>query len=135
MERQMGRRKRCVPLLIVHSTGDRLINVSAALKVQESWARSFAIETSRPSWSTSGTTKGTAWIHRRYQDADGADTLETLLLDHKEHGWYGGRDGKFGYADAPDVSEAIWRFFQSHTLASTSSGNRLFGHALTQRVA
>jgi poly(3-hydroxybutyrate) depolymerase len=123
MEQQMGRRKRCPPLLIVHSTGDHIVKVSAALKLQESWARSFTIVTSRPSWSKSGTTKGTAWVHRRYQDKDGAETLETMLLDHKEHGWYGGRDGQFGYPDAPDVSETIWRFFQANALDSTSSGD------------
>ena len=134
MEQQLGDRKRRTPLLIVHSTGDRIVNVSAALKVQESWARSFAIETSRPSWSKSGTTKGTAWVHRGYQYEDGADALETLLLDHSEHGWYGGRDGKHGYADAPDVSETIWRFFEANALDSKSSGNGLFSRALTQQV-
>jgi len=124
MERQMARRKRRVPLLIVHSTGDPVINVSAAEKLQQSWASSFAVEMSKPIWSRSGRTRGTAWVHKRFRCEDGSPLLETLLLDHQGHGWYGGRDGKFGFTDAPDVSKTIWRFFQANTLEPVSrAGN------------
>jgi poly(hydroxyalkanoate) depolymerase family esterase len=136
MEAQMGRKKRRVPLLIVHATGDRIINVNAAAKVQESWALSFGIETSRPAWSKSGTTRGTPWVHRRFKDENGRDSLSTFLLDHNEHGWYGGRDGKYGYADAPAVSETIWGFFQANPLDSESSaGGSLLRRPWPRRVA
>lgn len=117
MNEQMGKSKRLAPLMIVHSRSDRIIPVDAALKMRESWARSFALETT-PHWSKSGTTKGTAWEHERYTDRSGAHALEMLLLDHRDHGWYGGRDGKYGYADAPDVSAMIWRFFRRTALGS-----------------
>lgn len=136
MESQMGRRKRAVPLLIVHATGDRIINVNAATKVQDSWARSFTIETSRPSWSKTGTTRGTPWVHQRFKNEDGRDTLETFLLDHNEHGWYGGRDGKYGYADAPNISATIWEFFETNTLDSENTvGAGLWRRTLARRVA
>lgn len=122
MDEQMGRRKRLAPLMIIHSKGDRVISVNAAMRVRESWARSFAIETSSPSWSKSGTTKGTPWEHYRYTDEVGSNALETLLVDHDEHGWYGGRDGKYGYTDGPDVSAMIWRFFETNTLGAAGSG-------------
>ncbi len=126
MEAEMGNKKRQVPLMIVHAKRDRFISVKAATKVRESWAESFAIDTSEPSWSKSGSTNGTAWEHHRYTDGTDGNAIETLLLDHNEHGWYGGQEGKYGFTDTLDVSEMIWSFFASNRLNSASSTSGLF---------
>lgn len=121
MDREMGRKKRLAPLMIVHATGDRVVSVRAAERLRDSWAQSFAVDAARPSWSASGTTGGTTWRHQRYVDSTGQCAIETLLLDHDQHGWYGGSAGKYGFADAPDVSAKIWRFFEANTLNSATA--------------
>jgi poly(hydroxyalkanoate) depolymerase family esterase len=120
MDREMGRKKRLAPLMIVHATGDRVVSVRAAERLRDSWAESFAVDAARPSWSASGNTSGTPWQHRRYVDTAGQCAIETLLLDHDHHGWYGGAGGRYGFADAPDVSAKIWRFFEANTLNSAT---------------
>ena len=126
MDREMGRKKRLVPLMIVHATGDPVVSVRAAERLRDSWARSFAVEAGRPSWSGSGTTGGTAWWHQRYVDSAGQCAIETLLLDHNHHGWYGGRAGKYGLGDGPDVSAKIWRFFEANRLNSAAATQGLW---------
>lgn len=121
MDREMGRKKRLAPLMVVHATGDRVVSARAGERLRDSWAQSFAVQAARPSWSVSGTTGGTAWRHERYADAAGQCAIERLLLDHNHHGWYGGRAGKYGFADAPDVSAKIWRFFDANRLQSATA--------------
>jgi poly(hydroxyalkanoate) depolymerase family esterase len=135
MNERMGRKKRAVPLLIVHAKRDRIVNVEAAKKIRDSFARSFAVETSQPSWSESGTAKGTAWEHRRYADEAGRSAIEMLLLDHRGHGWYGGRSGKYGFANTPDVNAKIWQFFASTALSPASRLGSLLRRAGLQRAA
>jgi len=135
MNEQMGRKKRRVPLMIVHAKRDRVVSVHGAAKVRDSWARSFSIDTSRPVWSESGVSKGTGWEHRRYADELCESAVETLLLDHQGHGWYGGRGGKYGFSNAPDVSAKIWRFFEANALSSPSRFGGLLGISRPKRVA
>jgi poly(hydroxyalkanoate) depolymerase family esterase len=135
MAEEMGRKKRLIPLMIVHAKRDRVVSVREAAKVCDSWARSFSVDTSKPSWSESGITKGTAWEHRRYPREGGSSAIETLLLNHRGHGWYGGRNGKYGFVNAPDVSARIWQFFEANALSSASRVGGLFGRARSKRVA
>jgi poly(hydroxyalkanoate) depolymerase family esterase len=135
MREEMGRKKRLVPLMIVHAKRDRVVSVQEAAKLRDSWAKAFSVDTSTVSWSQSGITRGTAWAHRRYATELSRSAIETLLLDHRGHGWYGGRNGKYGFANAPDVSARIWQFFQSNALNSASHFQGLFGRTATRRVA
>jgi poly(3-hydroxybutyrate) depolymerase len=121
--------------MVVHATGDRIINVATASRVQESWAKSFPVEAAKPSWSKSSKTNGTSWEHRRYTDGSGNTALETVLLDHDEHGWYGGRDGKYGFSNAPDVSAMIWRFFASNPLTSAAETRGILRFFRSSRAA
>jgi poly(hydroxyalkanoate) depolymerase family esterase len=116
MDEEMGDKQRRVPLMVVHATRDRIVGIHEATKVRDSWARTCAVETSEPIWFESGTTEGTAWEHSRYVNGSGCSAVETLLLDHRGHGWYGGRSGKYGFASAPDISEKIWQFFAANSL-------------------
>ena len=45
---------------------------------------------------------------------EGVSTLDYLVLQGYEHGWYGGSPGPFSIPDAPDVSNMIWSFFARH---------------------
>jgi len=135
MNEEMGRRKRQLPLMIVHATGDRVINIEAAERIKESWEKSFELELSQSNPVKPRKTKGTAWEHRRYTSANGDAAVETVLLEHGEHGWYGGRDGKYGFADAPNVSALIWRFFEDNPLRSAADTRGILRFFKSTRAA
>jgi poly(hydroxyalkanoate) depolymerase family esterase len=122
MNETMGTRKRAIPLLIVHGKGDRMIDVAAATNLRDSWSRCFSVNTSKPVWADYGTNQGTSWEHFRYANEKSGGLIETFLLDHSQHGWYGGRDGRYGFSDAPNVSEKIWTFFDANRLKATERG-------------
>ncbi|HMB73207.1 MAG TPA: PHB depolymerase family esterase [Gammaproteobacteria bacterium] len=122
MDDAMGARKRQVPLLVVHAADDPVISSTAAEHIRDSWGLCFAIDTTSPVWSRSGEDRGTVWENRRYRCGDSGGLIETLLLDHSQHGWYGGRDGRYGFTDAPDVSRRVWAFLDANRLDVTGSG-------------
>ena len=136
MNETMGMQKRAVPLLIVHAKGDRLISARAAQNVRDSWSRCFSINTSKPVRLEHGSNAGTAWEHAHFSNPKDGAVVETLLLDHSQHGWYGGRDGRYGFADGPNVSAKIWAFFDAHRLtAATSRAGWLFRRGTPRRAA
>ena len=114
MNSEMNGEKRPVPILIIHSTGDCVVNIRASENIRDSWGRAFRVDTSRPVQWVSGVTKGTAWTHAGYGKADGGTVVETLVVEGLPHGWYGGRDGKFAFSNAPDTAQLAWEFFKSH---------------------
>lgn len=124
MNEAMGTRKRAVPLLVVHAKGDRIINAGAADNLRDSWSRCFSVNTAKAVWADYGTSDGTEWEHARYANPKNGAVIETLLLEHSQHGWYGGRDGPYGFADAPNVSEKLWYFFDANRLESAERSRR-----------
>ena len=135
MDEAMGTRKRGVPLLVVHAQGDPVISAEAAINVRDSWGHCFAIDTEKPIWRKSGSDHGTRWQHLRYASADRHALVETLMLEHTQHGWYGGHDGRYGFTDAPDISRGIWAFFDANRLDAAGSRSGLFGPLRFRRVA
>jgi poly(hydroxyalkanoate) depolymerase family esterase len=135
MDETMSTRKRAVPLLVVHAHDDPIISVAAAARIRDSWGRCFSIDTETPVWSDSGLDNGTQWEHHRYGDAGNGGVVETLLLGHGQHGWYGGRDGRYGFANAPDVSRRIWAFFEAHRLDGAQRASGFFKRSGFSRVA
>lgn len=101
-----------VPLLVVHSDADQTVNIRSAHNLRDSWGRCFGIDTDRPQARSNGETLGTPWAHRRYGGASQNGVVETLLLEGKGHGWYGGNPGPYSFPEAPDVSRWIWDFFR-----------------------
>lgn len=102
---------RPVPLMIVHSDADETVDIRAADNLRDSWGRCFGIDTAQPQARTSGVTHDTPWISSRYGDPVRNGVVETLILEGRGHGWYGGEPGPFSYPEAPDVSRWIWDFF------------------------
>jgi poly(hydroxyalkanoate) depolymerase family esterase len=116
MDAEMGQEKRPVPILIIHSTGDCVVNIRASENIRDTWGKAFGVDTASPVLSVSGVTEGTHWSHSRYGERDGGTVVETLFVEGLPHGWYGGRDGKFAFSNAPDTAQLAWEFFQSHPL-------------------
>ena len=114
MNTEMGDEKRPVPIFIIHSTADCVVKVHAAENIRDAWGKAFGVDTQNPIASCSGVTKGTPWTHKKYGGPDGNTVVETLFLENLNHGWYGGRDGKYAYSNAPNTAKLIWEFFKSH---------------------
>lgn len=121
MSAAMGERKRAVPVFIVHSHRDTTVHIRAAENIRDSWGHCFGVDTSEPSGVRSGATRGARWRYARYRGSDRRTLIETLFLEDGEHGWYGGRPGRFSHPDAPDISEMMWDFFRAHPLERRSA--------------
>jgi poly(hydroxyalkanoate) depolymerase family esterase len=122
MRSVVGDQGRPGPIFIVHSHGDRLVDIQAARNIRDSWARCHGIDTSRPASTRAGTTRGAGWVHETYREAGTRTAVETLFIEGRDHGWYGGKPGEFSYPDAPDVSALMWRFFKRHPLYGEARG-------------
>jgi poly(3-hydroxybutyrate) depolymerase len=116
MDAEMGREKRPVPLLVIHSTDDCAVNIRAGENLRDSWGTAFGVDTAHPVSSDSGVTQGTRWTHARYGARDGGTVVETLFVEGLPHGWYGDRDGKYAFSNAPDSAQLAWEFFKSHLM-------------------
>ncbi len=116
MNRAMGHTKRPVPIFIAHSRADEVVGIRAAENIRDSWATCFDIDTSRGMRERSGSSRGTPWVHTEYRNGSRSTLIETLFLEDKAHGWYGGNPGAMSFPDAPDISKQIWRFFRAHPL-------------------
>ncbi|PLX61000.1 MAG: hypothetical protein C0630_13145 [Sedimenticola selenatireducens] len=113
-----------VPLMVVHSDADETVNIRAAHNLRDSWGRCFGVDTERPQTRTSGITLGAPWVHSCYGRASQNGLVETLFVEGRGHGWYGGNPGSYSYPEAPDVSRWIWDFFQRQPpLPATTVGS------------
>jgi poly(hydroxyalkanoate) depolymerase family esterase len=120
MKSIMGEHGRPSPIFIVHSHGDSTVDIQAARNLRDSWARCFGIDTDRPGSRSSGTSGGVSWVQARYREPWRRSAVETLFIEGREHGWYGGNPGNFSFPEAPDISDSMWRFFKRHPLYSRS---------------
>ena len=116
MNSAIGDIKRPVPIFIAHSRADEVISIRAAENIRDSWATCFDIDKSRGMSQRSGNSRGTPWMHTKYRAGSRRTIIETLFLEDRRHGWYGGNPGHFSHPDAPDISKQIWQFFRTHPL-------------------
>lgn len=126
MDREMGEKKRPVPLFVVHSHDDHTVNIQAAYHLCESWALCFGIDLQQRAERRKGATAGTRWEHALHRGHNRRTAIETLFLEGPGHGWYGGRPGRYSYPDAPPVSELIWQFFKAHPLERSMEDTQSF---------
>ena len=124
MKSVMGEHRRPSPIFIVHSCDDPVVDIQAARNIRDSWAECFGIDPTRPVSESSGTTGGAPWVHARYRQARKRSAIETLFIEGRGHGWYGGNAGMFSHPAGPDTAELMWRFFKRHPLHSGSRRNR-----------
>src|SRR5262249_3015834 len=54
MDEEMGREKRPVPILIIHSTDDCEVNIRASENIRDAWGKAFGVDTASPVLSVSG---------------------------------------------------------------------------------
>ncbi len=116
MRREMGEGGRTVPIKIVHSHDDDKVPIKSAEVLRDSWGYHFGVDLRDPEQTRSGETAGTRWEHLQYRNGGSRSAIETLFLEGPGHGWYGGSPGQFSFPDAPDVSAAIWKFFDGHPM-------------------
>ncbi|MEE8285445.1 MAG: PHB depolymerase family esterase [Gammaproteobacteria bacterium] len=130
MDAVMGDEKRAVPVFIVHSHDDPVVDIQCARNIRDSLARCFEIDTSRRISARAGNTRGTAWVHKKYRGGGRRTAIETLFLEGAGHGWYGGKPGEFSYPDAPNVAERIWEFLKRHPLEQSAYRKQLQSNEL-----
>ncbi|MCP4389637.1 MAG: PHB depolymerase family esterase [Gammaproteobacteria bacterium] len=116
MRDEMGDAARAVPIQIVHSENDDVVDINSAFVLRDSWGHCFEIDTRNPSSSHEGAEGSSAWEHSLYRNESGQSVIETLFLQGPGHGWYGGNPGKYSFPDAPDIRQYLWQFFASHPL-------------------
>ena len=132
MKSVLGEHGRPSPIFIVHSHEDAVVDIQAGRNLRDSWARCHGIDATRPGSESSGTTGGVAWVHTRYREPRERSAVETLFIEGRGHGWYGGRPGAFSYPEAPQISELMWRFFKRHPL---HTGRRAADRIMQMRKA
>ena len=108
-------RKR-VPIFIVHSYNDSVVELQAARNLRDAWAGCFGVDTSKFARIQCGESGGIRWSHAKYGPLGRRSVIETLFFDGLGHGWSGGGAGRFSYPDGPDISRKMWRFFRKHPL-------------------
>ena len=132
MTAEMGTNKRPVPIFVIQSEADTVVNARYAENIRDSWGKAFGVNTQTPvSPPVSDTTKDTPWTHTKYgKGLDGNTVVETLILHRRpdgglDHGWYGDGKAKYAFPNAPDTARFVWDFFKAHPLhpASVSSGD------------
>jgi len=116
MRDELGDNQRPIPLQIIHSENDETVDIQSAKNLRDSWAQCFAIDLGRDFEVNQGNTGNTEWSHTQYHYGDQRSTIETFFMKGPGHGWYGGNPGDYSFPHAPDVSQVIWEFFESHPL-------------------
>ncbi|MBV8554449.1 MAG: PHB depolymerase family esterase [Planctomycetaceae bacterium] len=124
MTAEMGPHKRPVPIFIIQSEDDQVVNLHYAENIRDSWGKAFGVDTRQPiSPPESGVTEGTPWTRAKYgQGPDGSTVVETLFLNGLMHGWYGGGKGEFAFPSAPNTAQLAWEFFKAHPLNPERAG-------------
>jgi len=124
MNAVMGEAKRPVPIFVIHSHNDAIVDIQAAANIRDSWSHCFDIELTAGASHRTATTNGLAWTHSRYPGNTRQSQIETLLVNGGGHGWFGGNKGSYSYPNGPDASRLIWNFFRDHPLEAQASFRR-----------
>lgn len=120
MVTEMGADKRLVPLLLLHSTSDRTVEIAAAGNNAKAWATLFEVDMDVPVAGEVGETEGVTWSHNRYHNRYGShgetSAIETHFAEGPEHAWVGGGQGTYADPDGPDWAAIAWSFFKAHPM-------------------
>ncbi len=100
------------PLLVVQSQADTVVTAHSGKNLTEIWQHLTGTTSQTPS-NISASLRGIDWTLKQYPDESGRLQVASLFLGQIEHGWPGGLPGRFSIADAPNVSEFIWSFFEA----------------------
>ena len=117
MRSELGNNPRAVPLQIIHSEDDETVEIQSAKNLRDSWAQCFAIDTRRDFEVSEDKVSNVEWQHTRYLYGGEHSVIETFFIKGPGHGWYGGNPGDYSFPEAPDISQVIWAFFESHSLS------------------
>lgn len=97
-------------LLVIQSTGDKLVDVALSQNLVETWKHACALPTQSEKPAI-GLSNEVPWRLAQYTNENGHVRLGYLTVDGIEHGWIGGQPGPYSLTEGPNISELIWAFF------------------------
>lgn len=107
-----------MPLFIVHSDSDQVVDIQAGKNLRDSWLKYFGFDKKAIKTRDHYQTKNVPWTHTVYGKECGSIIVETVFIKGIGHGWYGGFPGGYSFPDGPPISNLMWTFFQQHALPS-----------------
>lgn len=125
----MDSRKRVVPVVVFHGTGDMTVAPINADKVIAQWshtnqlaAKSFLASYPMPTKPTQTIQdtipSGRSYIMYSYEDEHGLPVMKKYLVKGMRHAWSGGpKDASFTDPKGPNASALLVDFFLQHTMS------------------
>ena len=122
-EQQSPEEQRLVPIMVIHSTNDRIVPIRNAYNLRDAWITYYDADPT-PARTEDCTTEGVPCARTRFTDRQARAVVETVLYDGASSGathyWVGDNKGTFADPDGPSASELLWSFFREHTLAAAA---------------
>ena len=130
--RAMGPRKRAMPVIVFHGTGDSTVRPQNGVQVARQFAQvaDLALDgrdsdqvPSRPSQTQNGNTPGgLAYAIFDHLGPSGRTWIRRYEVTSMGHAWSGGdRAGSYTDPAGPNASEALWAFFAQHSRSGSAS--------------
>lgn len=111
--REMGSRRRAVPVIIWQGTADIVVHPETAYRIAGQWATIDAIDTIPDSVQTGQA--GRTYTRLIYHNANGQPLIEQVMIDGAGHSYPGGcACSLYGDPSGPDGSGMSWSFFLAH---------------------
>lgn len=110
---QMGVNKRRLPVLVLHSTSDCVVQILNGQRIRDSIGVVFGARTTTPTLTETGVVKGAKYTKNVYNDEEGP-LIQTHWVDGIAHGWVGGVQGQYSFPNGPDWSLIAWEFFKAN---------------------
>jgi poly(hydroxyalkanoate) depolymerase family esterase len=113
--------QRPVPVMVIHSRNDCVVNIKASENIRDSWLRLYGVDAT-PAAAADCSAEGVACSHTKYGSQQ-RSIVETVFYDGERsdgiigrgsHYWVGDHSGEFANPRGPSASALLWAFFQSH---------------------
>lgn len=120
----MGKRKRAIPVLVVHGAKDAVVASVNGEQAALQWAATSRLATGagvgtapKPLEVEYGEANGYRFTRRRFHEANGHELVAFVLVEGLGHAWSGGSTtGTFTDARGPDATQLMLDFFRAHPL-------------------
>lgn len=121
--REMGERRRKMPVIVFHGICDTTVHPINAIQVITQWAQTnYLVEGGkgqvnvRAAKVQAGIINGRSFMQQVYHDKNGSPLMELWLIDGMSHAWSGGdQEGSFTDPLGPDATAILWDFFKRNT--------------------
>ena len=121
----MGARRRTVPVMVFHGSGDTTVYPVNAEQLVAQWAKTLDlasdgkedgnIDDVADQQQTATSPGGRRYTRYSYQDkSSAAVVIEKIMVEGMAHAWSGGGSGSYTDTRGPDESALMWEFFKRH---------------------